>query len=124
VTDTQIAIMQLRPRHPEGRHPLPPPVDQPIISVRKQHGEITVYAARPEHDQPTSTVAPTHYDGFLLEYKFEGEAEYKNVVSTRLHKTLYFGSEYDGKRLFLKAAWVNSRIQHGPWSSEISEIIG
>jgi hypothetical protein len=124
VPDDAIELMGLRPRHPHAHQPLPAPPEAPVISARKQHGEITIYAAKPEHDQPTSGVAPTHYHGFLLYYKFKGEAEYKNVVSTRLHHTLYFEPEDDGKRILFKAAWVNSRMQHGPWSNEISEIIG
>jgi hypothetical protein len=124
VPDDAIELMGLRPRHPQAHQPLPAPNTPPVITVRKQHGEITVYAAQPEHDQPTSGVAPVHYHGFLLYYKFEGEAEYKSVVSTRLHHILYPGPEDDGKRILLKAAWVNSRMQHGPWSNEISEIIG
>jgi hypothetical protein len=124
VPDAALETMGLRPRHPQAHQPLPAPPYPPVITVRKQHGEITVYAARTEHDHPTDTVGPVHYHGFLLYYKFEGEAEYKSVVSTRLHQTLYPGPEDDGKRILLKAAWVNSRMQHGPWSNEISEIVG
>jgi hypothetical protein len=124
VSDDALALMQLRPRHPQAHQPLPAPTEPPVITVRKQHGEITVYAARTEHDHPTDTVGPVHYHGFLLFYKLEDEADWHTVVSTRLHQTLYPESKDDGKRILLKAAWVNARMQHGPWSNEISEIVG
>jgi hypothetical protein len=41
-----------------------------------------------------------------------------------LHHTLFFEPEEEGKRILLKAAWVNHRMEAGPWSNEISEIIG
>jgi hypothetical protein len=34
--------------------------------------------------------------------------------------------EYEdrGKEVFLSAAWVNPRLEPGPWSDEITEIVG
>jgi hypothetical protein len=96
-----------------------------VLSVKKQHDEITVYAARPEHDHPTAGVGPEHYHGFALRYKVEGEGEVeKTVISTRLHQTLFFERADEGKRITLSAAWVNPRLETGPWSGEITEIIG
>jgi hypothetical protein len=83
-----------------------------------------VYVARPEHDQPTSGIAPHQYHSFMVRYKFEGDADYKTVVSTRLHHTLFFGRDDEGKRVTLSAAWVNPRLEPGPWSDDISEVIG
>jgi hypothetical protein len=125
VPDTDIALMGLRPRHPQGHHPLPPPTDQLVMSLDAQNDEITVYVARPEHDQPTSTVAPERHFGFILRYKMEGDADadYKTVVSSRLHHTLYFEHADEGKRILLSAAWVNHRMEPGPWSKEISQVI-
>jgi hypothetical protein len=123
VPDTDIALMDLRPRHPQGHHPLPPPADKLVMSLDAQDDEITVYVARPEHDQPTSTVAPERHFGFMLRYKMEGDADYKTLVSSRLHHTLYFEHADEGKRLFLLAAWVNHRMEPGPWSKEISQVI-
>jgi hypothetical protein len=123
VPDSDIALMDLRPRHPQGHHPLPPPADKLVMSLDAQDDELTVYVARPEHDQPTSTVAPERHFGFILRYKMEGDADYKTVVSSRLHHTLYFEHADEGKRLFLSAAWVNRRMEPGPWSKEISQVI-
>jgi hypothetical protein len=42
--------------------------------------------------------------GFLFKYKIEGEPEWQQVVSTRLHHTLIFGEEEEGKYVLLQAA--------------------
>ncbi|MDR0614509.1 MAG: hypothetical protein LBF82_00850 [Lactobacillales bacterium] len=125
VPDAALEAMGLRPRQHHAHLPLPRPAEQLVLSVKKQHDEITVYAARPEQDQPTAGVGPAHYHGFALRYRVEGENEVeKTVISTRLHHTLFFERTDEGKRVFLSAAWVNPRLEEGPWSGEISEIIG
>ncbi|MDR0619704.1 MAG: hypothetical protein LBG17_07400 [Bacteroidales bacterium] len=123
VPDEALARMALRPRHHHAFQPLPRPADAPVISLHAQHDEITVYASRPEHDQPTATVAPADHFGFIIRYKKEGDAGYKTVVSSRLHHTLFFEQEDEGKRVYLAAAWVNHRLEEGPWCPEISQVI-
>jgi hypothetical protein len=124
VPDTALEFMGLRPRQHHAHQPLPRPAEAPVISVKRQHDEITVYVARPEHDQPTAGVAPHQYHSFMLRYKKEGDADYQTVVSTRLHHTLFFERDDEGKRVTLSAAWTNPRLEAGPWSEDISEIIG
>ncbi|MDR2764569.1 MAG: hypothetical protein LBB90_06015 [Tannerella sp.] len=94
------------------------------MSVRKHHDEMTVYAARPEQGHPDGSVAPVHYHGFTLRYRMEDEKEYRTVVSTRLHHTLFFEREDEGRRVCFTAAWMNPRLEPGPWSGEISEVVG
>jgi hypothetical protein len=124
VPDEAIAYMGLRSRQHHAHQPLPRPAEAPVISVRRQHDELTVYIARPEHDHPTAGVAPTQYHSFVIRYKIEGDADEKMVISTRLHYTLFFERADEGKRVTLSAAWVNPRLEPGPWSEEISEVIG
>jgi hypothetical protein len=124
VPDAAIELMGLRPRHPKKHLPLPRPTEPIVITVRRQHDEITVYASRPEHDQPTATVGPVTYHGFKLRYRIDEQTEYKVIVSTRLHHTLFFDRTDEGKRLYISAAWVNPRLEEGPWCEEIMEIIG
>jgi hypothetical protein len=123
VPDAALAAMGLRSRHQPAHHPLPRPNEQPVITVRKQHDEMTVYAARSKHDHPASTAESAHHYGFMLRYRKEGCNEY-TVVSTRLHHMLFFERADEGARIYLSAAWVNPRLEAGPWSEEISEIIG
>jgi hypothetical protein len=125
VPDAALEAMGLRPRQHHAHQPLPRPTELLVLTTKKQHDEITVYAARPEHDHPTASVGPVHYHGFALRYKIEGEGEVeKTVISTRLHHTLFFERTDESKRVTLSAAWVNPRLETGPWSDEISEIIG
>jgi hypothetical protein len=124
IPDAALEYMGLRPRHRQAHQPLPPPTDELVLSVLRQHDEITLYAARPEHDQPTASVGPSKHHGFMIRYKKEEDTQYQTVISTRLHHTLYFDHTDEGKRVFISAAWVNPRLEPGPWSNEISEIIG
>jgi hypothetical protein len=116
--------MGLRPRTHHAHQPLPPPQKAPVVTVKKLHDEIIVYVAQPEQDHPTGSLAPVEYHAFRLRWKFEGEAQYRFEVSTRLHHTLYFEQTDETKRVLLSAAWVNPRLQPGPFSEEISVVIG
>jgi hypothetical protein len=125
VPDEALALMGLRPRQHAANQPLPLPTEEPVISVVRHHDELTVYVARPEHNQPNTTVAPLKkYHGFIVRWKFEDEAEYKTAISTRLHHTLYFEQADETKRVVLAAAWVNPRLQPGPWSGNVTEVLG
>jgi hypothetical protein len=124
VPDAAIKSMGLRPRHRTARQPLARPDEELLLSVKKLHDEITVYVQRPEHRHTTTTMAPARYHGFILRYRIEGEEQYQIALSTRLRHTILFDRANEGKRVFLSAAWVNPRLENGPWSKEISEIIG
>jgi hypothetical protein len=123
VSDEALAVMQLRPRSHPARHPISPPTIPPVMSVVRKHGELTVYVAQP-HIHSTSSIAPGNYHAFALQWKFEGETEYRTVISTRLHHTLFFDRKDETRRVILSAAFVNPRLQPGPWSDEITEVIG
>jgi hypothetical protein len=41
-----------------------------------------------------------------------------------LYHTLLFEQADEAKRIFLSAAWMNPRLEEGPWSEEFSEIVG
>jgi hypothetical protein len=124
VPDAALEFMGLRSRQHHAHKPLPRPTTPLVMSVKRLHDELTIYVAEPEHDQPTSSVAPAHYHGFMLRYRMEEETGYQTVVSTRLHHTLYFERADEGKRIHLSGAWVNPSLEPGPWCEEISEIIG
>ncbi|MDR3134073.1 MAG: hypothetical protein LBU42_08675 [Prevotellaceae bacterium] len=124
VPDAALAAMGLRPRRHAAHLPLPRPDEPPVISVKKQHDEITVYVSRPEYGHPNVSASSNRYYGFELRYKIEGDTQYQMAYSSRLHYTLFFERADEGKRLFLAAAWMNPRLQHGPYCDEISVIIG
>ncbi|MDR0348723.1 MAG: hypothetical protein LBH90_04415, partial [Tannerella sp.] len=62
--------------------------------------------------------------GFKLRWRFEDETTYHFEISTRLRRTLFFGRENETRRVILSAAWVNPRMEEGPWSEDITEVIG
>ncbi|MDR1957720.1 MAG: hypothetical protein LBQ54_01510 [Planctomycetaceae bacterium] len=95
----------------------------PPVAARDQHHEVTVYVSTRLHGHPTEYLKDGKFYGFLLKYKIEGEPEWQQAVSTRLHHTLIFGEEEEGKDVLLQAAWVNPRIQNGPWSEEVRELV-
>ncbi|MDR3329168.1 MAG: hypothetical protein LBS63_03540 [Prevotellaceae bacterium] len=86
------------------------------------HGELSVYVSVPASGQPDSSLRKNYY-GFMLRWRREGEAEWRSEVSTRLHALLNFDEADTGKRVALTAAWVNPRIQAGPWSAEATALI-
>jgi hypothetical protein len=83
-----------------------------------------VYVTRSELGHPTQTTKRESYAGFKLRWRFEGETAYHTEISTRLYYTLLFEQADETKRIFLSAAWMNPRLEEGPWSEEFSEIVG
>lgn len=124
VPDNALAIMGLRPRTHRKHEPLPRPSEPPMLKVVKQHDEMTVYVSRPELGQPTQSTTRKHYHGFKLRWRFEDEKVYHTVTSTRLHHTLYFDHEDETKRVVMAAAWLNPRLEEGPWSEDVVEVVG
>ncbi|MDR0581990.1 MAG: hypothetical protein LBG31_03400 [Prevotellaceae bacterium] len=124
IPDAAIAAMGLRPRHRTARKRLPPPVEAPALSVKKGHNTITVYAHRPVYGHATATTAPAQTSGFVIRYTIEGQGYYQKIFSSRVRQTISFNREDEGKRILLSAAWLNPSFETGPWSDEISEIIG
>ncbi|MDR1381662.1 MAG: hypothetical protein LBJ47_09320, partial [Tannerella sp.] len=124
VPDEALGVMGLRPRHRRARKPLDIPKVAPVMSVTRQHDELTVYVSQPEYNHPAASVASEKYGGFALRWRFEDETEYRTVNSTRLHLTLLFEGKDETRRVVLSAAFVNPRLQTGPWSDDITEVIG
>jgi hypothetical protein len=123
VTDEGLEQMNLRPRRRQARLPLPAPAEAPLLSARTLHGEIRVYAVRREHGHPTQGVQHRHYHGFKLRWRFEDETDWRIELSTRLRHTLRFEGEDTGRSIVLCIAWVNPRLQEGPWSDSVSKVI-
>jgi hypothetical protein len=124
VPDEALTGMGLRPRHPHAHQPIPAPTDAPVLTaVVGQHHDVTVYVSTLQHGQPTEFLKNGKYAGFILKYLVNNETQWHSVVSTQLHHTLIFTDDDEGKYIRLQAAWVNPRIQNGPWSEEVRELI-
>jgi hypothetical protein len=124
VPDEAIDAMGLRPRHKHANQPIPVPTETPVLTaVVGQHHDIVVYISTLQHGHPTAHLRNGIFAGFILKYKVEGEEQWQTVISTKLHHTLIFSENEEGKHILLQAAWVNPRIQNGPWSEEVQELI-
>jgi hypothetical protein len=124
VPDEALAEMHLRPRRRVARQPKPPPADAPVLTIiAGQHHDLTACATPLPHGHPVEHLAGRNHYGFLLKYQFEGDPEVHQLVSTRLRRTLLFDETSKGRYLTLSAAWVNARIEPGPWSEPVRELV-
>ena len=124
ISDNALVAMGLPSREHHSRLPLPAPAEAPKLSIyQKYHLEIRVGVSVLSHDHPTASLTEKAYYGFVLRYRLQDETEWHEIYSTRLRTTLHFNSEDEGKHIILTAAWINPRIQHGPWSNEVTSLI-
>jgi hypothetical protein len=124
IPDKDIIEMGLRPRHPGGHLPIPVPEEAPDLSVVVgQHHDVVVYVSTLQHGHPTRYLKDGKYAGFICQYKIEGEDTWQTVISTKLHHTFIFTEAEEGKHITIRVAWVNPRMQQGPWSEEVTELI-
>jgi hypothetical protein len=124
VTDEGLDAMGIRPRHPVHHQPLPPPSEAPVIAlVTGQHHDLDIYFYKNQAGHPTTYLAdPNHY-GVLLQYRFEGAPDWQQAIITKKHHTLIFDDASEGKYLQVRAAWLNPRLQQGPWSDTDKKLI-
>ena len=124
VTEEDLLAMGLPSREHHYHEPLPVPTEATDTSVVVgQHHDVTVYVSTPQYGQPTEFLTRKNYYGFVVRYRKENDADWQEQHSTRLHVTLYFDDEDNGKHLRITTAWINPRLQHGPWSDEIEVLI-
>ena len=124
IPDEAITSMGLRPRRPHAHQPIPIPTEAPVLTaVVGQHHDVTNYVSTLQHGHPTEFLKNGKYAGFILKYLVDGETQWQTVISTRLHYTLIFTDAEEGKYIRLQAAWLNPRMQNGPWSEEVRELI-
>jgi hypothetical protein len=123
VPDAALKIMGLRSRTHHSRRPLPVPAEAPVASIVHRHDEIIVQANRISHDHPTHSKTTKRYHGIKLRISIEGIPGHRHELSTRLRYKLSFSREHEGKRVTVSIAWINPRLQEGPWSDDISTVI-
>jgi hypothetical protein len=124
VPNADLVAMGLPSRERHAYEPLPAPTEAPNIYANVgQHGAVTLFVGVPAHGRPTEQVGRKRYHGFVLKHRKEDETEWHEQYTTRLHVTLSFDHADEGKHLSLMAAWINPRLQHGPWSNELKVLI-
>jgi hypothetical protein len=80
---------------------------------------VDLYVGVSEHGHPAKSMTGKGHYGFIVRYRREDEQEWHEKSFTRLHVALLFNDGDEGKCLFLYVAWLNPRLQHGPWSNEV-----
>ena len=124
ISENDLEAMGLPSRIHHSHERLPVPSDAPeVTAVVGQHHDITVYVAIPQHGHPSEYLKKKGYHGFVVRHRKEGDPEWHEESTTQLHRILLFDPEDEGKHLTLTTAWINPRLEHGPWSDEISVLI-
>ena len=125
VPDDEIAAMGLRPRRPKKREPSPAPHTMPELGMRVgERHETAAFVSTLQHGHPTQHLTDSHvHYAFILRYRFEGETDWKIKLSVSKRMYLTFADEDVGKFLHAQAAWLNRRLEMGPWSEEAVVLI-
>ena len=110
------------------RTPVPAPLTLPIgnidFSIRRQH---TISYS--DEATPRSKAKPAGVHGCEIWMKIDGaapvDASELGYVATDTSSpyTVNFEGKYAGKTVYYWLRWVNTRGEHGPWSSAISALV-
>jgi hypothetical protein len=124
VTDDELEGMGLPSRVHHAHEPIEPPKESPNVVVTVgEHLQVGVAASIPQEGHPSRYVRKGKYHGILLGHLIEGEKEWRYEQHTRIRVTLKFEEAQAGKHVTVKAAWINPRLEAGPWCKEITVII-
>jgi hypothetical protein len=119
VPDFQINAMGIRPRHRTARSPLPPPREAPVLSVFTGRPRMaTLFLSDNQAGHPTEFLTSSPRRAAHVQYRLAGAAEWENLHLTRKRHILELGQEASGRYLQVRAAWLNPRLQAGPWCDE------
>jgi hypothetical protein len=124
ITNGQLVAMGLNSREHHHKDPLPRPPKAPFLEAfAGKHHVIDAYVSAEQLGNTTTYVREEPRYTVILKYKFEGEDEWHEVHSTRLHIRLDFTAADVQKHVTLTAAWSNPRFEYGPWSNEVTVLV-
>jgi hypothetical protein len=124
ITDENLRQMGIPPRHHTRHEPLPPPAEAPVVVIRTGHNhDADLYFFDNQAGHPTQYLANPNYYAVLLKHRLKDEKECQQLTVTRKHLTLHFDPAAAGKELEVTAAWLNPRLEPGPWSDLEAAII-
>jgi hypothetical protein len=124
VPDEALDKMGLPPREKPANQPDPPPTTHLVITFKKIDNTLRLQGSQQISGQPKSTVGPKklHF-GIIFKVKVEGEPEPRIIPTTKLHADIIFPPEYKGRHAKVSGAWLNSRLDPGPWCDDIDIIL-
>ncbi|MDR0545119.1 MAG: hypothetical protein LBG30_07245 [Odoribacteraceae bacterium] len=123
VSDADLGAMGLPSRERHYHAPKPAPGEKAVLYARVTRFAIKVSASVPQDGRPSESVTRPGYHGLLIRSRVEGE-DWREVYTTRVTATLKFAPEQVGKTVEIIAAWINPRLEHGPWGDTIRVIVG
>jgi hypothetical protein len=124
ISDGELEAMGLPSRVHHAHEPIEPPAESPNVALSVgEHCQVKVAASIPQEGHPSRYVKKGRYHGILLGYLVEGETEWRYEQHTRVRVTLKFEEAQAGKHVTIKAAWINPRLEAGPWCKEITVLI-
>jgi hypothetical protein len=124
ISNEQLVAMGLHSREHAHKDPLPKPTKTPMLEAFSgKHHEMDVYVTAEQLGNTTTYTRENALYSVVLRYKMEGEEEWKEIHSSRLHVHLTFDESHVKKQVKMMAAWVNPRFEYGPWSEEVTVII-
>jgi hypothetical protein len=122
ISNSELAEMGLQLRDYHHHAPKPRPNETAVLTARVTHLAIKVFASVPQGSHPTQHVTRPGYHGLYIRWRAEG-GEWMNMNTTRTTATLKFAPEQVGKIVEIIAAWVNPRLQPGPWGESIRVLV-
>ncbi|MDR0766033.1 MAG: hypothetical protein LBF09_03730 [Odoribacteraceae bacterium] len=124
ISNGELEAMSIRTRKHHAHHPLPVPPRAPAINVDSgKHHIVSIFASIPQLDGATTYLKSEKYYGICLRTRLEGQEEWHEKNYTRLHVDLLFNDADVKKELSVAIAWINPRLEHGPWSDTVTVII-
>jgi hypothetical protein len=124
ISNDELAQMGLPTRIHHYHGPLPVPANAPNVEVHSgEHHVVDVYVSNPQLGQVTSYLKDPEDYGFVMRYKLEDEETWHEKNYTKLHTRLIFEDKDVKKNLSIMVAWINPRLEHGPWSDTITVIV-
>jgi hypothetical protein len=124
VPDSALQAMGLGSRECVKRGPIPQPTDRIVIFFSGVGFLVLARAVLPATVFPADPVETRLHYGFVRKIRIEGKEAEMLVTSRLLTSTLYFEEGDAGKEAFVSAAWVNPKMETGPWSEEVGFVIG
>jgi hypothetical protein len=124
IGNDELEAMGVHSREHHSYRPIPVAPHAPALKVISgEHHEVNAYASIAQLGGVTSYLKSSDFYGICLRTHMEGDETWREQNYTRLHVALVFNEEHVGKRLSLSAAWINPRLERGPWSDTVTVII-
>jgi hypothetical protein len=124
ITNGQLVAMGLRSREYTRREPLPRPPKAPFLEAfTGRRYTIDAYVSAEQLGNTAIYVRERRGYTVVIKYKVEGEDEWREIHSSRLHVRVDFAADEVKKHVTLTAAWSNPRFEYGPWSKEVTVLV-